>query len=95
MYLVMRRRTVNLMLQLVKKILISFILSYQVWSIAAPPSLKPKPKYCDITGLIAPYTEPQSKLRYHNTDCYQYIRSLPEHTVYKYIELRNDHVIMK
>jgi INO80 complex subunit C len=34
----------------------------------APPSLRPSKKYCDITGLEAPYTDPKSRLRYHNAD---------------------------
>ena len=34
----------------------------------APPSLKPAKKYCDVTGLEAPYTDPKSRLRYHNAD---------------------------
>lgn len=34
----------------------------------APPSLKPAKRYCDVTGLEAPYTDPKSRLRYHNAD---------------------------
>lgn len=34
----------------------------------APPSLRPPKKYCDVTGLEAPYTDPKSRLRYHNAD---------------------------
>lgn len=34
----------------------------------APPSLRPSKKYCDVTGLEAPYTDPKSRLRYHNAD---------------------------
>jgi len=48
------------------------------WSdIDAPPSLLPQKKYCDITGLEAKYTDPKSKLRYHNAEVYAVIQTLP------------------
>src|SRR5215472_7378734 len=38
------------------------------WSdIDAPPSLLPQKRYCDITGLEGKYTDPKSKLRFHNS----------------------------
>ncbi|KAI8823779.1 YL1 nuclear protein C-terminal domain-containing protein [Fimicolochytrium jonesii] len=59
------------------------------WSIQAPPSLMPQKKYCDITGLEAPYTDPKTSLRYHNSDVYQFIRTLQPQHVQMYLELRN------
>jgi INO80 complex subunit C len=48
------------------------------WSdIDAPPSLLPQKKFCDITGLEAKYTDPKSKLRFHNTEVYAVIQTLP------------------
>lgn len=48
------------------------------WSdIDAPPSLLPQKKYCDITGLEAKYTDPKTKLRFHNSEVYAVIQTLP------------------
>jgi len=47
------------------------------WSdIDAPPSLLPQKKYCDITGLEGKYTDPKTKLRFHNTEVYAVIQTL-------------------
>lgn len=43
---------------------------------AAPPSLLPPKKYCDITGLHAAYTDPRTKLRYKGLEVWQVVRSL-------------------
>ncbi|KAA1097102.1 chromatin-remodeling complex subunit ies6 [Puccinia graminis f. sp. tritici] len=43
--------------------------------IEAPPSVIPPKKYCDITGLEAPYIDPKSRLRYHNAEVYELIRT--------------------
>ncbi|KAJ6617538.1 hypothetical protein B0H10DRAFT_1305969 [Mycena sp. CBHHK59/15] len=45
-------------------------------SIEAPPSLLPQRHYCDITGLEAPYTDPATKLRYHDKSIYELIKGL-------------------
>ena len=48
------------------------------WSdIDAPPSLLPQKKFCDITGLEGKYTDPKTKLRYHNAEVYAVIQTLP------------------
>ncbi|KAJ7916193.1 hypothetical protein B0H13DRAFT_1998558 [Mycena leptocephala] len=44
--------------------------------IEAPPSLLPQRHYCDITGLEAPYTDPATKLRYHDKSIYELIKGL-------------------
>ncbi|KAI9092190.1 YL1 nuclear protein C-terminal domain-containing protein [Phlyctochytrium arcticum] len=59
------------------------------WNIEAPPSFIPQKKYCDITGLEAPYTDPKTRLRYHNSDVYQFIRTLQPPHIQSYLELRN------
>lgn len=46
-------------------------------SLNPPPSFRPAKKYSDISGLIAPYTDPQSKLNYHNSEEFATVRSLP------------------
>jgi INO80 complex subunit C len=51
------------------------------WSdIDAPPSLMPQKKYCDITGLEGKYTDPKTKLRFHNSEVYAVIQTLPAST---------------
>ncbi|RKP38831.1 INO80 complex subunit C, partial [Dimargaris cristalligena] len=65
------------------------------WSMEAPPSILPQPKYCDITGFEAPYTDPKTNLRYHNMEVYQHIQQLPRGTEQQYLELRNAHVVLK
>ena len=43
---------------------------------AAPPSLLPAKKYCDITGLHASYTDPKTKLRYKGLEVWHVVRGL-------------------
>eukprot|EP01135_Chromosphaera_perkinsii_P005389 Nk52_evm70s343 gene=Nk52_evmTU70s343 len=64
-------------------------------NIEAPPSLLPRKKYCDISGLIAPYMDPKTKLRYHDSVHYKAIKTLPEDIVEGYLTLRGDNVVLK
>ncbi|KAG8997288.1 hypothetical protein FRB94_001083 [Tulasnella sp. JGI-2019a] len=57
-------------------------------TIEAPPSLVPAKRYCDITGLEGPYTDPQTKLRYHDKDIFAHIRTLKPSAVQAYLALR-------
>lgn len=57
-------------------------------SVNAPPSFVPAKKYSDISGLIAPYTDPQTKLNYHNADEFNTVRSLPSDLTAGYLTLR-------
>lgn len=41
-----------------------------------PPSLLPAKKYCDITGLEAPYRDPKTGLQFHSKEIYGVIRTL-------------------
>ncbi|KAI9136917.1 YL1 nuclear protein C-terminal domain-containing protein, partial [Paraphysoderma sedebokerense] len=63
--------------------------------IVSPPSLIPPKKYCDITGLEAPYTDPKTGLRYHNAEVYKFIKTLSTHTVQEYLGLRGAAVVLK
>lgn len=66
-------------------------------NIESAPSLSPaqqKP-YCDITGLPAPYTDPKTRLRYHDKEVFSVIRSLPQGVPEKYLEARGAHVVLK
>ncbi|XP_016139072.1 INO80 complex subunit C [Sinocyclocheilus grahami] len=57
-------------------------------SIDAPPSMKPAKKYSDISGLLANYTDPQTKLHFASTEEFSYIRQLPTDVVTGYLTLR-------
>ncbi|GAB6029472.1 INO80 complex subunit C [Chamberlinius hualienensis] len=57
-------------------------------SIDAPPSFKPAKKYSDVSGLVAKYTDPQSKLRYTTSEEFTHIRLLPADLVAGYLSLR-------
>lgn len=43
-------------------------------SVEAPPSLLPRKKYCDVTGLKGNYTDPKSRLHYHSAEVYGIIK---------------------
>lgn len=57
-------------------------------SVNAPPSFRPAKKYSDISGLIASYTDPQSKLNFHNSEEFVTVRSLPSDLTAGYLSLR-------
>uniref|UniRef100_G1DFU8 INO80 complex subunit C n=1 Tax=Capra hircus TaxID=9925 RepID=G1DFU8_CAPHI len=58
------------------------------FSIDAPPSFKPAKKYSDVSGLLANYTDPQSKLRFSTIEEFSYIRRLPPDVVTGCLALR-------
>jgi len=64
-------------------------------NIEAPPSVFPKKKYCDITGLKAIYTDPKTGLRYYDSTVYKYIQEQPQGTIQGYLGLRNAAVNLK
>ncbi|KAJ6551670.1 hypothetical protein B0H19DRAFT_1158524 [Mycena capillaripes] len=64
-------------------------------SIEAPPSLLPQRHYCDITGLEAPYTDPATKLRYHDKSIYELIKGLSAGSVKDYLAARGVNSIVK
>ncbi|KAL8715012.1 MAG: hypothetical protein Q9220_000969 [cf. Caloplaca sp. 1 TL-2023] len=66
-------------------------------NIESAPSLHPahQKHYCDITGLPAPYTDPKTRLRYHNKEVFEVVRSLPQGVAEKYLEARGAHVVLK
>jgi len=57
-------------------------------TIDAPPSFRPAKKYSDISGLAAPYTDPQTKLNYAVAEEFAEIRKLPSDIVQGYLTLR-------
>lgn len=57
-------------------------------SVNAPPSFRPPEKFSDLSGLPAPYTDPQTRLRYANKDEYATIIDLPMDITAGYLALR-------
>jgi INO80 complex subunit C len=66
-------------------------------NIEAAPSLHPASRrhYCDITGLPAPYTDPKTRLRYHNKEMFAVVRSLGPGLAEGYLAARGAHTILK
>lgn len=64
-------------------------------NIESAPSLAHSKRYCDITGLPAPYVDPKTRLRYHNKETFGLIRSLPQGVEEMYLEVRNAHTVLK
>lgn len=66
-------------------------------NIESAPSFHPahQKHYCDITGLPAPYTDPKTRLRYHNKEVFDYVRGLNQGAAERYLEARAAHVVLK
>lgn len=66
-------------------------------NIESAPSLHPGQQrhYCDLTGLPARYTDPKTRLRYHNKEVFGVVRTLPQGVAEKYLEARAAHVVLK
>lgn len=64
-------------------------------SIEAPPSLLPQKRYCDITGLEAPYTDPATGLRFHDKSVYELVKGLSASTAKDYLAARGVNSIVK
>jgi INO80 complex subunit C len=64
-------------------------------SIAAAPSLKPKNKYCDITGLPAKYKDPKTGLYYYNAEVYAVVKGLTTGQVQEYLAARGANTVLK
>eukprot|EP01083_Nonionella_stella_P019794 54927_1 len=64
-------------------------------NIQAPPPIHPPKKYCDITGLVAKYTDPRTGIRYASSESYNIIQGLPHETVQEILQLRQAHFILK
>lgn len=66
-------------------------------NIESAPSLHPaqQKRYCDITGLPASYTDPKTRLRYHDKEVFGVIRSLAQGVPESYLEIRGAQVVLK
>ena len=66
-------------------------------NIESAPSFHPSSqrRYCDITGLSAPYTDPKTRLRYHDKEVFGIIRTMPQNVVEGYLAARGAHTVLK
>ena len=66
-------------------------------NIESAPSLhlRNQRHYCDITGLPASYTDPKTRLRYHNKEIFDVVRGLNQGGAERYLEARGAHVVLK
>lgn len=64
-------------------------------NIESAPSLAHSKRYCDVTGLPAPYMDPKTRMRYHNREVFGLIRSLPQTSAEMFLEARGAHTVLK
>jgi len=64
-------------------------------NIESAPTLAPLKRYCDVTGLPAPYNDPKTRMRYHNREVFASIRSLPQGVGEQFLEARGAHTVLK
>ncbi|KAK0380638.1 hypothetical protein CPAR01_10799 [Colletotrichum paranaense] len=64
-------------------------------NVESAPSLAHTKRYCDITGLPAPYVDPKTRLRYHDKEVFGLIRTLPQGAAEQYLEARGAHTVLK
>jgi INO80 complex subunit C len=64
-------------------------------NLEAPPSTYPPKRYCDLTGLEAPYSDPKTGLRYAGAQLFGYLRALPPDAVQARLALRRAEVVLK
>lgn len=64
-------------------------------NIESAPTLAHPKHYCDITGLSAPYTDPKTRLRYHDKEIFGLVRTLGQGVAEQYLEARGAHTILK
>jgi INO80 complex subunit C len=64
-------------------------------NIESAPTLAHPKHYCDVTGLSAPYTDPKTRLRYHDKEIFGLVRTLGQGVAEQYLEARGAHTILK
>jgi INO80 complex subunit C len=64
-------------------------------NIESAMSVGPQKHYCDVTGLHAPYTDPKTRLRYHNREVFSAIRGFQTGIAEQYLEARGAHTVLK
>jgi INO80 complex subunit C len=66
-------------------------------NIESAPSFHPNSqrRYCDITGLSAPYTDPKTRLRYHDKEVFGTIRTMAQGVAEGHLAARGAHTVLK
>lgn len=64
-------------------------------NIESAPSLAYAKRYCDVTGLPAPYLDPKTRLRYHDREVFNLIRGFSHVVAERYLEARGAHTVLK
>lgn len=64
-------------------------------SVEAPPSVRPRKWWCDVTGLEGKYKSPRHGLRYHNPEVFAIVQSMAPGVDQQYLELRNANVVLR
>ncbi|KAI9050403.1 hypothetical protein LZ554_005568 [Drepanopeziza brunnea f. sp. 'monogermtubi'] len=64
-------------------------------NIESAPSMAHAKHYCDVTGLAAPYTDPKTRLRYHDKEVFGVIRGMGQGVAELYLEARGAHTVLK
>ena len=64
-------------------------ISYKIYQeLEAGPSVLPKKKYCDFSGLEAPYSEINTGIRFYNADIYKKFQKMPQPIKNQYLNIR-------
>ena len=71
-------------------------ISYKVYcDLEAGPSLLPKKKYCDFTGLTSNYNELHTGIRYYNSQIYKMSQNIPQPIKDQYLNIRKALIRLK
>ena len=71
-------------------------ISYKIYcNLEAGPSLLPKKKYCDFTGLTSCYNELNTGIRYYNSQIYKVSQNIPQPIKDQYLNIRKALIRLK
>ena len=71
-------------------------ISYKLYcDIEAGPSILPKKKYCDFTGLTSNYNELHTGIRYYNSQIYKMSQNIPQPIKDQYLNIRKALIRLK
>ena len=71
-------------------------ISYKIYcDLEAGPSLLPKKKYCDFTGLTSCYNELHTGIRYYNIQIYKISQNIPQPIKDQYLNIRKALIRLK
>ena len=71
-------------------------ISYKIYcDIEAGPSILPKKKYCDFTGLTSNYNELHTGIRYYNSKIYKMSQNIPQPIKDQYLNIRKALIRLK